>query len=80
MYISSTLTLTFLLVLLLTCINCKKSIFLTETVISYPTDEMVVMLLQLAEEILQSIRFEIPAKTKSEIAVIATVVKASLKR
>ena len=58
----------------------KKSIFLTETVISYPTDEMVVMLLQLAEEILQSIRFEIPAKTKSEIAVIATVVKASLKR
>ena len=60
----------------------KKSIFLTETVISYPTDEMVevVMLLQLAEEILQSIRFEIPAKTKSEIAVITAVVKASLKR
>ena len=37
-YISSTLTLTFLLVLLLTCINCKKSIFFqTETIISYPT-------------------------------------------
>ena len=33
-----------------------------------------------AEEILQSIRFEIPAKTKSEIAVITAVVKASLKR
>ena len=32
------------------------------------------------EEILQSIRFEIPAKTKSEIAVITAVVKASLKR
>ena len=50
----------------------KYFFFQTETIISYPTDD--------AEEFLQSIRFEIPAKTKSEIAVITAVVKASLKR
>ena len=36
-YISSTLTLTFLLVLLLTCINCKKSIFFFKRKPSFPT-------------------------------------------
>ena len=73
-YISSTLTLTFLLVLLLTCINCKKSTFFSNGNHHFlPNSDD-------AEEILQSIRFEIPAKTKSEIAVITAVVKASLKR
>ena len=51
----------------------KKSIFLNGNHHFLPNSDDV-------EEILQSIRFEIPAKTKSEIAVITAVVKASLKR